>query len=126
MNESSLKDQLDELAALKQSAMDAAETYKEGVDAVSKSSGISKGAITKYIAARLSEKLERLEEETSDIEKLLGRSQKWPCASPPNNSSACCPTRAACSTPPNPNPPGSMPECPAHQKARYRRQSVSI
>ena len=72
MNESSLKDQLDELAALKQSAMDAAETYKEGVEAVSKSSGISKGAITKYIAARLSEKLERLEEETSDIEKLLG------------------------------------------------------
>ena len=72
MNESSLKDQLDELAALKQSAMDSAETYKEGVEAVSKSSGISKGAITKYIAARLSEKLERLEEETSDIEKLLG------------------------------------------------------
>lgn len=72
MNESSLKDQLDELAALKQSAMDAAETYKEGVEAVSKSSGISKGAITKYIAARLSEKLEKLEEETSDIEKLLG------------------------------------------------------
>ena len=72
MNESSLKDQLDELAALKQSTMDAAETYKEGVEAVSKASGISKGAITKYIAARLSEKLERLEEETSDIEKLLG------------------------------------------------------
>jgi len=72
MNESSLKVQLDELAALKQSAMDAAETYKEGVEAVSKSSGISKGAITKYIAARLSEKLEKLEEETSDIEKLLG------------------------------------------------------
>ena len=72
MNESSLKDQLDELAALKQSAMDAAETYKEGVEAVAKSSGISKGAITKYITARLSEKLERLEEETSDIEKLLG------------------------------------------------------
>ena len=72
MNESSLKDQLDELAALKQSAMDAAETYKEGVEAVSKSSGISKGAITKYITARLSEKLEKLEEETSDIEKLLG------------------------------------------------------
>ena len=72
MNESSLKVQLDELAALKQSAMDAAETYKEGVEVVSKSSGISKGAITKYIAARLSEKLERLEEETSDIEKLLG------------------------------------------------------
>ena len=72
MNESSLKDQLDELAALKQSAMDAAETYKEGVEAVSKSSGISKGAITKYIAARISEKLEKLEEETSDIEKLLG------------------------------------------------------
>lgn len=72
MNESTLKDQLDELAALKQSAMDAAETYKEGVEVVSKSSGISKGAITKYIAARLSEKLERLEEETSDIEKLLG------------------------------------------------------
>ena len=71
MNESSLKDQLDELAALKQSAMDAAETYKEGVEAVSKSIGISKGAITKYIAARLSEKLEKLEEETSDIEKLL-------------------------------------------------------
>ena len=72
MNESSLKVQLDELAALKQSAMDAAETYKEGVEVVSKSSGISKGAITKYIAARLSEKLEKLEEETSDIEKLLG------------------------------------------------------
>ena len=72
MNESSLKVQLDELAALKQSAMDAAETYKEGVEGVAKSSGISKGAITKYIAARLSEKLERLEEETSDIEKLLG------------------------------------------------------
>ena len=72
MNESSLKDQLDELAALKQSAMDAAETYKEAVEAVAKSSGISKGAITKYIAARLSEKLEKLEEETSDIEKLLG------------------------------------------------------
>ena len=72
MNESSLKDQLDELAALKQSAMDSAETYKEGVEAVAKSSGISKGAITKYITARLSEKLERLEEETSDIEKLLG------------------------------------------------------
>ena len=72
MNESSLKDQLDELAALKQSAMDAAETYKEGVEAVAKSSGISKGAITKYINARLSEKLEKLEEETSDIEKLLG------------------------------------------------------
>lgn len=72
MNESSLKDQLDELAALKQSAMDAAETYKEGVEAVANSSGISKGAITKYIAARLSEKLEKLEEETSDIEKLLG------------------------------------------------------
>ena len=72
MNESSLKYQLDELAALKQSAMDAVETYKEGVEAVSKSSGISKGAITKYITARLSEKLEKLEEETSDIEKLLG------------------------------------------------------
>ena len=72
MGESSLKDQLDELAVLKQSAMDAAETYKEGVEAVAKSSGISKGAITKYITARLSEKLERLEEETSDIEKLLG------------------------------------------------------
>ena len=72
MNESSLKDHLDELAALKQSAMDAAETYKESVEAVAKSIGISKGAITKYIAARLSEKLERLEEETSDIEKLLG------------------------------------------------------
>lgn len=72
MGESTLKDQLDELAALKQSAMDAAETYKEGVEAVAKSSGISKGAITKYIAARLSEKLEKLEEETSDIEKLLG------------------------------------------------------
>ena len=72
MGESTLKDQLDELAALKQSAMDAAETYKEGVEAVAKSSGISKGAITKYITARLSEKLERLEEETSDIEKLLG------------------------------------------------------
>lgn len=72
MNESTLNDQLDELAALKQSAMDAAETYKEAVEAVAKSSGISKGAITKYIAARLSEKLEKLEEETSDIEKLLG------------------------------------------------------
>ena len=72
MNELSFKGQLDELAALKQSAMDAAETYKEAVEAVSKSIGISKGAITKYIAARLSEKLERLEEETSDIEKLLG------------------------------------------------------
>lgn len=72
MNESTLKDQLDELAALKQSAMDAAETYKEAVEVVSKSSGISKGAITKYINARLSEKLEKLEEETSDIEKLLG------------------------------------------------------
>ena len=72
MGESTLKDQLDELAALKQSAMDAAETYKEGVEAVAKSSSISKGAITKYIAARLSEKLEKLEEETSDIEKLLG------------------------------------------------------
>lgn len=72
MGESTLKDQLDELAALKQSAMDAAETYKESVEVVAKSSGISKGAITKYIAARLSEKLEKLEEETSDIEKLLG------------------------------------------------------
>ena len=72
MNELSFKGQLDELAALKQSAMDAAETYKEAVEAVSKSIGISKGAITKYIAARLSEKLERLEEETSDIENLLG------------------------------------------------------
>ena len=72
MNDSTLKDQLDELAALKQSAMNAEETYKEDVEAVAKSSGISKGAITKYIAARLSEKLEKLEEETSDIEKLLG------------------------------------------------------
>ena len=71
MNESSLKDQLDELAALKQSAMDAAETYKEGVEAVAKSIGISKGAITKYINARLSEKLEKLQEETSDTERIL-------------------------------------------------------
>lgn len=67
-----LKDQLDELAALKQSAMDAAETFKEAVNNVAESSGITKGAINKYIAARLSEKLDKLEEETSDIEKLLG------------------------------------------------------
>ena len=72
MGESTLKDQLDELAALKQSAMDAAETFKDAVNNVAESSGITKGAITKYITARLSEKLERLEEETSDIEKLLG------------------------------------------------------
>lgn len=72
MGESTLKDQLDELAALKQSAMDAAETFKDAVNNVAESSGITKGAITKYIAARLSEKLEKLEEETSDIEKLLG------------------------------------------------------
>ena len=72
MGESTLKDQLDELAALKQSAMDAAETFKDAVNNVAESSGITKGAITKYINARLSEKLERLEEETSDIEKLLG------------------------------------------------------
>ena len=61
MNELSFKDQLDELAALKQSAMDAAETYEEGVEAVAKSSGISNGAITKYIAELISEKLEKLE-----------------------------------------------------------------
>ena len=72
MNESSLKDQLDELAALKQSAMDAAETYKEGVEAVAESIGISKTAISKYITARLADKLDKLEEETGDIEKLLG------------------------------------------------------
>ena len=72
MNESSLKAQLDELAALKQSAMDAAETYKEGVEAVAESIGISKTAISKYITARLADKLDKLEEETGDIEKLLG------------------------------------------------------
>jgi predicted transcriptional regulator len=72
MNESSLKAQLDELATLKQSAMDAAETYKEGVESVAESIGISKTAISKYITARLADKLDKLEEETGDIEKLLG------------------------------------------------------
>ena len=48
------------------------ETFKDAVNNVAESSGITKGAITRYITARISEKLERLEEETGDIEKLLG------------------------------------------------------
>jgi predicted transcriptional regulator len=52
--------------------MDAAETYKEGVESVAESIGISKTAISKYITARLADKLDKLEEETGDIEKLLG------------------------------------------------------
>lgn len=72
MNDENLKNALDELAALKQSAQDAAETFKEGVEAVAGKYDISKGAITKYITARLSEKLEKLEEEASDIGRLVG------------------------------------------------------
>lgn len=68
---SNLKEALDELAALKQSAQDAADTFKEAVEAVGKQHSISKGALTKYVTARLAEKLDKLEEETSDIGSLL-------------------------------------------------------
>ncbi|MEB4589981.1 hypothetical protein VSS37_03225 [Candidatus Thiothrix sp. Deng01] len=71
MSSEQLKDALDELASLKQSAMDAAETFKEGVEAVAKKHAISKGAISKYVTARLADKLGKLEEETSDLETLL-------------------------------------------------------
>lgn len=72
MEPNKLLEALDELASLKQSAMDAAETFKDGVEAVAKEHSLSKGAISKYITARLSDKLGKLEEETGDIEKLLG------------------------------------------------------
>lgn len=72
MNDENLKNALDELAALKQSAQDAAETFKEAVEAVAGKYDISKGAINKYITARLAEKLEKLEEEASDIGRLVG------------------------------------------------------
>ncbi|MDD5392412.1 MAG: hypothetical protein PHE17_05270 [Thiothrix sp.] len=71
MSNEALKDALDELASLKQGAMDAAETFKDGVEAVAKKHGITKGAITKYITARIAEKLDKLEEEAGDIETLL-------------------------------------------------------
>lgn len=68
---SNLKEALDELAALKQSAQDAADTFKEAVEAVAGKHDISKGAISKYITARLAEKLDKLEEEADHIGTLL-------------------------------------------------------
>jgi hypothetical protein len=64
-------DEIDELAALKQSAMDAAETFKNGVAHIAEKHGLNKGALTKYITARVSDKLAKLEEEQGDIERLL-------------------------------------------------------
>lgn len=69
---SSQKERLDEIVSLKQFAIDHGDAYKEAVAKYSEDFGTVKSAINKYATARTSDKLDKLEEETSDIEKLLG------------------------------------------------------
>ncbi|MCF7995229.1 MAG: hypothetical protein K9L88_10360 [Chromatiaceae bacterium] len=65
---------IDELVALRASAKMAAETYSDAIAAQSEITGIRKGALRRYCNAREAGKVDELDMDARDLERLMSAS----------------------------------------------------